>query len=264
MKLHVERVSVTYNKGEPNETVGLPPVTLTLASGQPLVLNGPNGCGKTTLLKVLAGLIVPSQGSVIEVGECGNTRLNTRWLRTNSAYLRQQPTAGLFLDLTLAENLALLLPESSWFDPYWPSGVLKAAEALVTELVPFYSSHRVHYLTELSGGQQQLFAIACTGVGGRQLLLFDEPTSALDPQATERTETLLRSLCLKPGVISLIVSHDVGLAPKLGFMSKSFHMITEQAVVPLPLEIKEGFVQKSATVSLGQSRVVSLTSSFTN
>jgi ABC-type lipoprotein export system ATPase subunit len=226
MKLRIERVSVIYDKGEPNETIGLPSVSLTLEAGHPVVLSGPNGCGKTTLLKVLAGFLRPAEGTVYIVRENDSFPVAPGWLRSNSAYLRQQPLGGLFPDLTLAENLALFLPDSRYFDPYLRSAEFHKGEESVGKVVSFYTSHREHRLTDLSGGQQQLFAVACAEASDRKMLLFDEPTSALDPKATAQTESLLRALCNEHDKISLIVSHDATLASRLGFGSQSFHEIS--------------------------------------
>lgn len=223
MKLRLNSVSVIYDRGEPNETVGLPSVTLTLESGKPIVLTGSNGCGKTTLLKVLAGLLIPSFGEILR--EDGNAPINREWLRTNTAYLRQQPVAGVFHDLTLAENLAVFLSNSGWLAPYFPSETFVKGEQKLVELVSFYSTHKSRRFHELSGGQQQLFAVACAGAESRPLLLFDEPTSALDSEASKRTESLLKAVCQKPELISVIVTHDAGLPSRIGFPSKDFHEI---------------------------------------
>lgn len=223
MKLRLNNVSLIYDKGEPNETVGLPSVTLTLESGKPIVLTGSNGCGKTTLLKVLAGLLIPSKGEILR--EDGSAPIKCGWLRTNTAYLRQQPVAGVFADLTLAENLAVFFSDSGWLAPYFPRESFVRGEAKLRELVSFYSTHKSRRFSELSGGQQQLFAVACAGAESRSLLLFDEPTSALDSEARQRTEALLKTVCQKPELISVIVTHDVGLASRIGFESKGFHEI---------------------------------------
>ena len=222
MRIRVENLSVVYNEGEPDETLGLPSVTFTLESGKPLVLTGANGCGKTTLLKVLAGVVAPSRGSVGLVTNGGIAPLRPNWLRLNVGYLRQDPGAGLFADLTLAENFALFAPHTGVFDPYGRSHRFREQEGTLTRLVSFYSSHRGHRLGELSGGQKQLFATACLGATERQLLLLDEPTSSLDQASTERTEALLRSLCSRKDSIALIVTHDGGLASRLGFDARAF------------------------------------------
>lgn len=223
MTFTVEHLSVIYDRGEPNETVGLPPITITLESGKPVVLTGPNGCGKTTLLRVLAGLMSASGGQIRN--EQDNAIVTRNWLRENTAYLRQQPITGVFADLTLAENLSAFLPDSGWFGPYFPSESFFKGEKHLIELVPFYSSHKTRRVSELSGGQQQLFALACAGAERRTLLLFDEPTSALDTVARARTESLLQRVCQEPDLISVIVTHDADLASRIGFQSKDFDEI---------------------------------------
>jgi osmoprotectant transport system ATP-binding protein len=224
VNLSLTNVAVVYNEGEWNETVGLPPVSFSLRRGEPLVLHGPNGCGKTTLLKLLAGSISKFHGS-IRASEGRNENIYARWLRRHAIFLRQQSVDGLFSDLTLGENLVIACAESRWFDPYFPSQVFQNAESSLARLVAFYPNHRAHRVSELSGGQQQLFAIGCAGVTARPLLLFDEPTSALDRNAAAKAEELLRALCLQPGIISLIVTHDKTLAGKLGFSSIEFEEI---------------------------------------
>jgi ABC-type multidrug transport system ATPase subunit len=223
MTLEIEQLSVVYDAGEPNETVGLPRVTFALEAGQPVVLNGPNGCGKSTLLKTLAGLVRPASGSLsIRDGTNPQTVVNARWLQVNARLVQQQPPAGMFADLTLAENLALFAKDSDWFDPYFPGIGFRAAETRLEDLLVFYRTRRGHRLSELSGGQQQLFTIACAAVGTERLLLFDEPTSALDATAMGKLKGLLRSVCLRPDVWSLIVSHDSDLAALLSFSARNF------------------------------------------
>jgi ABC-type sulfate/molybdate transport systems ATPase subunit len=223
VKLRLNNVSVIYDQGEPNETVGLPSVTLTLESGKPIVLTGSNGCGKTTLLKVLAGLLAPSNGKIVR--DADDAGVKREWLRTNTAYLRQNPLSGVFADLTLAENLAVSLSNSGWLAPYFPNESFVKGETKLTELVSFYSTHKSRRFSELSGGQQQLFAVACAGAESRSLLLFDEPTSALDSEARTRTEALLRTVCQNPKLIAVIVTHDIGLASRIGFESKGFNEV---------------------------------------
>lgn len=189
MKLQLKDVSVIYDKGEPNETLGLPPASITLEAGKPTVITGSNGCGKTTLLKVLSGLLPPCSGEICKFEkkkadeEEARAVIDKDWLRTNTRYLRQQPVAGMFADLTLAENLAIFLADPGWLAPYFSHEAFAKGENALTKLVSFYSSHRGRRFSELSGGQQQLFAVACAGAENRPLLLFDEPTSALDTDA---------------------------------------------------------------------------------
>lgn len=229
MKLELRNISVIYDEGQSSETIGLPEVNFTFESGQPVVLTGHNGCGKTTLLKVLSGLLKCTTGEIwrtTEDDKAKTAQVNASWLRTNSAYLRQQPVTGMFPDLTLAENVSALLVQASAFVPYFASDSFDKTERNLADLVLFYNTHRTRRFSELSGGQQQLFAVGCSGTSRRHLLLFDEPTSALDADARPKTEALLQSICGNPAVISVITTHDFGLAERLGFQSTSFQAIS--------------------------------------
>lgn len=226
-ELCVEHVSVVYNEGDPNETLGLPQIDFYLDGEFPIVLTGPNGCGKSSLLKVLAGIQEPTSGQIKRSDGNVMVPATSKWLKQNSFLVWQQPLAGLVQDLTLAENLALVAPSiaTTWLDPYLRSKKFKVIENSVGEILDFYAGNGGKRVSELSGGQQQRFALACSHVSGRKLLLFDEPTSSLDPDAIVETEDLLRKLCRRNHAISVIVTHQVGLAQRLGFREIRFKEI---------------------------------------
>ena len=133
---------------------------------------GPNGSGKTTAIRMLCGLLKPTEGSAevlgLQVAEAAND------LKTRIGYMTQK--FSLYGDLTVAENLRFIA------DIYaWPR---KSQKTRIDELVSEYdfSARRKQLAGTLSGGQKQRLALACAVLHKPELLLLDEPTSAVDPR----------------------------------------------------------------------------------
>jgi ABC-2 type transport system ATP-binding protein len=133
---------------------------------------GPNGSGKTTAIRMLCGLLKPTEGSAevlgLQVAEAAND------LKTRIGYMTQK--FSLYGDLTVAENLRFIA------DIYaWPR---KNQKSRIDELVSEYgfSNRRNQLAGTLSGGQKQRLALACAVLHKPELLLLDEPTSAVDPR----------------------------------------------------------------------------------
>jgi putative ABC transport system ATP-binding protein len=167
------------------------------------LLMGPSGSGKTTLLSIVAGLLKPSAGKVILLGEemtkMSRSKLS-RFRLHNIGFIFQD--FNLFPALTAAENVELALN-------------LKGIKGRVAR-------HQSHDLLEqvglgdkvkqkpqdLSGGQKQRVAIARALAGHPQLIMADEPTASLDSQSGHAVMELLRQLAKEGGCTVLIVTHD--------------------------------------------------------
>ncbi len=153
---------------------------VSLKKGEFLAILGGNGSGKTTMVRLLAGLETPYRGKVTAQGKIG--------------VLPQNPQT-LFLKDTLREDLALVCPEDD------PRFAKTAALCGITELL-----NRHPY--DLSGGEQQRAALALVLLTQPDILLLDEPGKGLDPAFGKRLGAILQSLCAQ-GVSVLMVSHDV-------------------------------------------------------
>lgn len=184
---------------------GTPPVLegidLALAAGEIHCLVGRSGCGKTTVLKLAAGLLAPSAGR-IEVR--GGTPHGPR----DVGFVFQAPT--LLEWLCVRDNV--LLPVSLQRRPTAADG--RGAEALLDRLGLAGLAER--YPRQLSGGQQSRVALARALVTAPALLLLDEPFAALDALTREELQCDLRQLAKARGTTVLFVTHDVAEAVFLG------------------------------------------------
>jgi putative ABC transport system ATP-binding protein len=180
---------------------------LDVPSGQLVLLRGASGCGKTTVLSVLAGILTPAAGTV-RFGDVDVTRLKGQAL---TEYRRH--TVGVVFQ---AFNLVPSLSASENVQaPLRAAGVRGAtarhrAEELLEQVG--LSDRMQHRPGDLSGGQQQRVAIARALAHDARLILADEPTAHLDYIQVEGVLRLLRSLA-GPGRIVVVATHDERLSP---------------------------------------------------
>jgi ABC-2 type transport system ATP-binding protein len=146
-------------------------LSATILDGQVTGLVGPDGAGKTTLMRLMAGLMLPSRGR-IEV--CGfDTRMAAAALHRVVSYMPQR--FGLYEDLTVAENLNLYADLRDVVGPERQRGFDQLLD--FTGLAPFTG----RLAGRLSGGMKQKLGLACALVGTPKLLLLDEPSVGVDP-----------------------------------------------------------------------------------
>jgi osmoprotectant transport system ATP-binding protein len=170
---------------------------LTVQKGETLVLLGESGCGKTTTLRLVNRLLLPTSGVVLV-----ERRKTTEWdpirLRRRTGYVIQE--GGLFPHFTVEQNVALVPRLEGWDE----ARIKERVEKLLT-MVGLDSKRFVNrYPSELSGGQRQRVGVARALAAEPPLLLLDEPFGALDP-LTRRLEKT-----------AIFVTHDVREALLLG------------------------------------------------
>jgi polar amino acid transport system ATP-binding protein len=180
-------------------------VSLRLEGAHTLVLIGPSGGGKTTLLRVLAGLEFPDAGEVEINGR--------RVVFEEDALLQHRRSVGtvfqainLFPHLTAMENITLPLVKVHGHGASEAGGIARQL------LARFHlEAHAGKRPAELSGGQRQRVAIARAVAIKPKLLLFDEPTSALDPEMTAEVLDVIKEL-RDEGRDLVLVTHEMGFA----------------------------------------------------
>jgi zinc transport system ATP-binding protein len=190
-----EDLSFSYNRYPIVEDVNV-----TVHEREFVSIVGPNGGGKTTLLKLMLGLLHPSSGRVRIFGTSPQEARPRIGYMPQHAYLDPQFPVNV-MDVVLMGRIG----HTRWFGPYTRTDRECAEEAL-RELRMW--EHRGTHFSALSGGQRQRVLIARALASQPDLLLLDEPTASLDLAVETELYELLRSLTERLTVV--VVSHDIG------------------------------------------------------
>ncbi|WBL19266.1 ABC transporter ATP-binding protein [Citricoccus sp. NR2] len=221
--IRISDLGKTY-KTDRGHVQALSNINLEVRQGEFVSLVGRSGCGKTTLLRIMAGLIPPTSGQVLIEGQSLWTgeRVNSKLIRNLGVVFQE---ANLFPWYSIEENIAL---------PLKLRGTPKSARrARVRELADLVGlgGFLPNYPRELSGGMRQRAAIARALSDDPQLLLMDEPFGALDALTREKMNAELQRIALATGATVVFVTHDIDEAVSLG--DRVVHL------TPRPGRIKE-------------------------
>ena len=206
MSIEVSGVSKRFG-----DFVALDDVSVSIPTGQLTALLGPSGGGKSTLLRIIAGLENADEGT-IEIEGAEATHLPPQ--RRNVGFVFQHYAA--FKHMTVAKNVAFGLEIRKR-----PKDEVKRRVAELLDLVHLQQfSHRLP--SQLSGGQRQRMALARALAVEPEVVLMDEPCSALDPIATSKVEELIHEL--KRDYTIVIVTHNMQQAARVS-ESTAFFML---------------------------------------
>jgi ABC-type cobalamin/Fe3+-siderophores transport system ATPase subunit len=204
--LIVDELSVRYPR---SETDALERVSLRVSAGEIVALAGPNGCGKTTLLRAATGMLAPASGCVRVSGMPRPMHRLPPVQRARLVAVVPQ-MAKLPSGFTAAEAVMLSrISYHGWFGPETEADIAAVQSAL--ETVGLASRSR-SILDALSGGEQQRIWIARALAQEAPILLLDEPTAHLDPRYQLEILALLHSFARSGRCAALIAIHDLNLA----------------------------------------------------
>lgn len=198
----LDKVSKIYKMGEV-EIRAVDEISFEIAKGEFVVIVGPSGAGKTTVLNILGGMDTASSGLVQVDGRnitAYNSRQLTAYRRDDIGFVFQ--FYNLVPNLTALENVELALQICK--DPLDARTVLE--EVGLRERL-------TNFPAQLSGGEQQRVSIARALAKNPKLLLCDEPTGALDYQTGKAILKLLQDTCRERGMTVIVITHNSALTP---------------------------------------------------
>lgn len=178
-------------------------VDFSIDKGELVVIVGPSGAGKTTVLNLLGGMDTPTSGEIIinkQNIEMFTEKELTAYRRNDIGFVFQ--FYNLIQNLTVIENVELASQICK--DPLPARSVLQSVQLL---------NRANNFPSQLSGGEQQRVAIARAIAKNPKLLLCDEPTGALDYQTGKAILKLLREMCQEYQMTVVIITHNSALAP---------------------------------------------------
>ena len=196
--IRVDNLTYRYNPEAPNILNG---ISLTIDEGTHIALLGPNGCGKTTLIKHLNALLFPAAGSVHVDGMITTDTASIREIRRRVGMVFQNPDSQI-VGMTVEEDVA--------FGPgnlALPSAEIRRRVDECLAMVGMTGLERRAPHT-LSGGEKRLLAIAGVLAMAPRYIAFDEPTAYLDPAGKQRVLEIIRMLHRK-GMAIIHIAHDM-------------------------------------------------------
>jgi ABC-2 type transport system ATP-binding protein len=193
--LRLDCVSKSFRRETGETVLALDNVSFCVARGELAALVGPDGAGKTTLIRLLTGLMVADGGTVSVLGI--DATKDPQAIQSRISYMPQQ--FGLYDDLTVLENLNLYADLHGVI-----AGDRQAQYARLMEMTGLGPFQR-RLAGKLSGGMKQKLGLACTLVRPPELLLLDEPTVGVDPLSRRELWDIIRKL-VKEGMTVLISS----------------------------------------------------------
>jgi putative ABC transport system ATP-binding protein len=216
MAIELKQVNKEYLSGEVT-THALKDVTLSIPSGEFVVLLGPSGSGKSTLLNVCSGLDTPSSGTITiddDVISDMNTKELTRFRRDNLGFIFQQ--YNLLQTLSVRENVEVGRHVAS--DPFEVEEVV--AQVGLTPNIDKYPY-------QLSGGEQQRVSIARALVKNPKILFCDEPTGALDEDNAKEILGVIQKLNETYDTTVILITHN----PSIGVIADRIIKLNSGEVV---------------------------------
>lgn len=223
MSIKVENLYYSYMRGTPFEKEALNDVSFEIKHGEFVGIIGHTGCGKSTLVQHLNGLLKPEAGRIYIDGALINNS-NIKEIRKKVGLVFQYPEYQLFEE-TVFKDIAFGLKHENLNEEQTKERVYEAAE-----IVGLDKSMLSKSIYEISGGQKRRTAIAGVIVMRPEYLILDEPAAGLDPAGRDEILYFIKKLNQEKGVSVILVSHSMDdiakLTDKVIVMNKSKIVMT--------------------------------------
>lgn len=202
-----DNVSFAYDSGEEQPIRAVNDFSLAVPEGQFMAILGHNGCGKSTVAKLVNGILVPTKGKVTVAGMDTSDEDKTVDIRRNVGMVFQNPDNQIVA--TIVEDDVAFGPENLGVEP---SEIRKAVDAALKAVGMYEFRKREPH--RLSGGQKQRVAIAGVIAMNTKCIVMDEPTAMLDPQGRKEVIDTVMKLNKEFGITVILITHFMDEAVK--------------------------------------------------
>lgn len=201
---------MSFNKGSENEIRALSDFSLEIPDREFLVVVGENGSGKSSLMNVIAGSLMPDSGRILINGTDITSLADfkrSKWI----ARIFQNPFSGTASDLSIAENfrLASLRTQSKRFSSGISDAFLKELKEKIATLNMGIENKLNSKMGSLSGGQRQALTLLMAVMDDAGILLLDEPSAALDPRSSENLMQLTDQIVREYKLTAILITHHL-------------------------------------------------------
>ena len=239
---------VGYRYGE--GVVALYGVSLTIGLGETVAILGANGCGKSTLIKMLDGLIHPQEGRIEAFGEA----LTEESLRDERFAYRFRRRVGFIFQNSDAQLFSPTVRDEIAFGPLQMGLSVEETERRIRDVAALLDIVRLLERPpfQLSGGEKKRVAIACSLAVNPDVLLLDEPTNGLDPRSQYALVELLVRLS-GAGKTLITATHDLNIVPRIAARALVFseeHTVvadasSQEILADLPLLLRVNLIHEN-------------------
>ncbi len=215
--LELQNVSVVLNKGTKLEKNVLKNVNLKILEGEFVTIIGGNGAGKSTLMNILAGDILPDQGSIF-IDKKNVAKLTTHERSHLIARVFQDPAAGTFANLTIEENMSIAFKrgKARGLRRCVTTDLKQQFKEILKELELGLELRLADEVQRLSGGQRQALSLVMATMQSSKILLLDEHTAALDPKVSQMIMDITKKLIRHHRFTALMITHSMHQALEYG------------------------------------------------
>lgn len=215
--LEIKNLKKVWNENTEHQVLAVKDISLSINKGDFVSVVGSNASGKSTLLNMISGSVVPTNGEIFLDNE-NITKIPEHNRGFKISKVRQDPNNSLVSGLTIVENFALALKR----------GLPKKIKIAVTEEIRKHCRESLKDLnlgiekridsdvSLFSGGQRQAVALVCATLNNPELLLLDEHTAALDPKTSKKILELTKEIVSKEKITTIMITHNITNALQYG------------------------------------------------
>ncbi|MCJ8321594.1 MAG: ATP-binding cassette domain-containing protein [Colwellia sp.] len=216
----VDIKNITFKR---DERVIYDDISLSIPKGKVTAIMGPSGIGKTTLLRLIGGQLIPEKGQILFDGQDIPKLSRAALYQTRKRMSMLFQSGALFTEMTVFDNIAFPIREHSQLN----EKIIEKIVLMKLEAVGLRGARDL-FPGELSGGMARRVALARAIALDPELILYDEPFAGQDPISMGVIVRLIRSLSDALGLTSLVVSHDV---PEVMSIADYIYIIAERKII---------------------------------